>query len=176
MLRRIQVRASWRGQALIGLIIALAIIATITAVMIGGRFGGVYGGAQHRAEMTVCGIYTEQINAAIMQYKGDNEGKYPPSLEALSKYGVVPEMYNSPGCVYQYDPSTGILTAPNGMRPGGAGDGEPGHRHHRDGQNSPDQQAAPGTLPTTTVPGPGGMSIKVPTGAGDNGASGLGGQ
>ncbi|MDR3707740.1 MAG: hypothetical protein P4L33_05540 [Capsulimonadaceae bacterium] len=186
-----------RGQALIGLIIAIAIIITITAAMWGGMHKGVYGGAMDRANATMCISYTEQIRAAIMQYKSDYDGKNPPSLDALSKYGVVAEMYNTPGCVYQYDPNTGILTAPDNMRPGApggvaAGDGEGGHRHHHQadstggdqGTAAPANQTAPaaappaappapaGGLPTTSVQGPGGMSIRVPTGAGGGGMGG----
>ena len=74
-------RYAIRGQALIGLIIALAIIATIIAVMYGGQHKGVYGEAERRAQMTACGEYTGQIRQAIMT--GDNTAM--PMLDTLSQ-------------------------------------------------------------------------------------------
>jgi len=180
-----------RGQALIGLLIAMAIIMTIMAVMY-GHHGGVYGGAEKRANDTVCGIYTDQIRQAISMYRQDYEHN-PPDLASLSKYGVTAEMYNSPGCVYTYDATTGRVFAPTSMRPGapansgdtGSGQ-EGGFRHHRhddsvagQGAQPPGQAGGqpaqpqdeglsgsppPASPPTTTVSGPGGIAIHVPTG------------
>jgi type II secretory pathway pseudopilin PulG len=115
-----QRRFESQGQALIGLLVVIAIILIVMAAMNGG--GGhktIYGNAIQRADVTVCGAYTSQIRDAIVMYRQDYN-QNPPNLEALSKYGVRPEMYNSPGCVYSYDPSTGEVSAPD-TRPGAAG-------------------------------------------------------
>lgn len=189
-----QLRYRSRGQALIGLIIALAIIASVIAFMYGGgtRTGNVYSNSIQRANMTACGEYTSQIRQAIMMYRQDY-GHNPPSLDALSKYGVTAEMYNSPGCVYGYDSASGRLSAPGG--PGqGAGPGasaaydEGGEGRRRDLNSQPapppvvvgnggPQTSSPAPAPaapsgppantsgpSTTVVGPGGMPIHVPTG------------
>ena len=150
-----------RGQALIGLLIALAIIATLIAVMYGGSGqrggGGVYDNSIERAQATACGVYTEQIRAAIMEYRQGNESN-PPNLDALKKYGVTQDMYDSPGCVYSYDPSNGHLYAPNSMRPG------QGATIPAAPDGAADTGQPPSGTPTTTVTGPGGMPIRVPTG------------
>ncbi len=165
-------RKEAHGQALIGLLVAMALIAIVGAALMGQFKQGVYRDSIHRADMTACGFYTEQLRAAVMQYKQDNDGKNPPSLASLSKYGVVAEMYNAPGCVYGYDPNTGQLHPPNSMRPG---DTAPGRSAEGEPAPSPSSAPAaapgpgpqnPGNLPSTTVSG-GGISVKVPTGGGN---------
>ncbi|HEY3329808.1 MAG TPA: type II secretion system protein [Capsulimonadaceae bacterium] len=162
------------GQAIIGLLIAMAILVAVGAAMM-GKFGGVYQTSIDKTNITVCGEYTSQIRQAISMYKQDNEGKNPPSLAALSKYGVINEMFNSPGCVYGYDPTSGEVTPPN-SRPGAppaAPSTQTGSGATPAPAASPNAAPAPSTgprgpggLPSTTVSGPGGMPIRVPTGGG----------
>ena len=181
-----RLKASKQGQALIGLLIALAIIVSVIAAIYGGGMNkGVYGGAIIRADQTACGEYTGQIHQAIMMYRQDYEHN-PPNLQALSKYGVTADMYNAPGCSYTYDPNTGRLFAPDNSRPGQTapvqaatppaapppsyqGNSTPpapapvqtyGQPANQDGGGA--QQG--GGSPATTVVGPGGMTIRVPTG------------
>jgi len=170
-----------RGQTIVALLIAVAILAAVAAAMM-GKFGGVYQGSIDRANQTACGAYTAQIRQAISMYKQDNDGKNPPSLQSLGKYGVIKDMYDAPGCSYGYDAATGEVTAPD-MRPGAvrqtgpatAGAPSPAAAPYA-APNAPQSAAPPaapgpgprnpGNLPSTTVSG-GGMSIKVPTGGGN---------
>jgi type II secretory pathway pseudopilin PulG len=153
---------SQRGQALIGLLIVIVIILYLGIREWGGDGSqqGVYKHSYEQADSAVCGIYTEQIRSAIMEYKQDYSAP-PPDLPSLSKYGVVREMYDSPGCVYSYDATTGRLTPP------GRG-GVPAPGASPDGAAAPSQPSAqPGGTPTTGVPNPyGGAPIRVPTGDG----------
>jgi len=159
-----------RGQTLIGLLIAIFLLSIVGASLyLQLRKGGPGGRSpEDQANEVACSEYTSQIRQAIMQYKQDNEGRNPPDLKSLGKYGVTPDILNAPGCSYPYDPSTG--TVQNGV----SKPGQPARQFSQ--QSSPGQSPSgpqssggPSGLPTTTVNGPSGAPIRVPSGYGGGG-------
>jgi FtsZ-interacting cell division protein ZipA len=178
---------SQRGQVLIGVLIAIALLALVgSALYMQLKKGGAYSNAIGSANNVSCISYTGQIRQAMMMYKQDNDGKNPPDLNALKKYGVTSEMINSPGCEYGYDASTGRIKEPSRLSP----IGQEMRRHaaptaqnqsnqpNQQYQPQPNQQQAqpPSNPNTTVVSGPNGVPIKVPTGGGSAGADVNGGE
>lgn len=131
------------GQTLVGLLVVLVIIAILAAIIFPNIAARHHKAGQpltprERGYQAACGIYEAQINQAVMMYKQDNDGRNPPSLEALKPYGVTNDMVNSPDCVFQYDPATGVA---RNAAEGALGD------HGVVNPTSPDQLAQPNGSP-----------------------------
>jgi len=167
---------SHRGQALIGLIIVIAIIIAMTAYF--NRPHGVYDSSIHDANMTACTMYSSQIKAAIMQYKQDNNAN-PPDLQSLKKYGVVSDMITAP-CTFGYDPSTGALYPPGAPVPAPTASASSGNSggaldlsspHHGGGG----QPASGGNNGVTIAPMAGTVGVHIPGSVTGGGPSNSGG-
>lgn len=152
-----------RGQTLIGLLIALFLLSIVggTLYMQLHKSGGGGKSPEEAADQVACTEYVSQIRQAIMQYKQDNDGRNPPDLQSLKKYGVTSDILDAPGCSYDYDASTGSVQS--GSQPAPAGSPNPA------GSPGPASGQRPGhwsNMNTTTVNGPTGAPIRVPSGYG----------
>ena len=133
--------------------------------------------AEQAAYGVACTSYVSQMNQAASMYKSDN-GKPPTSFDDLKKYGVTSEMYQTPGCQFQLDASTGDVTdtgkgkAEIGVSPIVVNSAPPAGASNK----------APlvlGGVNPTPAPAPGGMQvgpggIKVPTSGGSEVPGGQG--
>ncbi len=182
-----------RGQwSLVGLLVSLAIIAILSAwyyAKILKPQAGSHNGApaaEQKAYGAACSIYQSQLDQAVMMYKGDHNERPPTNFEQLKKYGVTSDILQAPGCQFQLDPATGVITeighgqaAPNAQPIVlGAGPAAPVAPPPTPGApfvagpNAPQVPAAPGG-PASGGPtrGPGGITLP-PTSGGSIPASG----
>lgn len=140
------------GQTLVGFLVVLVIIGILAAIIVPRVAGRHHQPGQpltprERSYQTACGVYEGQINQAIMMYRMDHSEQNPPSLDALSTYGVTNDMIHSPDCIFQYDPSTGIAR--------NAAEGAQGY-HGIVNPTSPEQiDQSNGTSPNAPQPGHG---------------------
>jgi general secretion pathway protein G len=102
--------------SLIEILIVVAIIAILAAIVVprltGGKepMTGKKGASPiGRARQTAGISYIAQIKQAIEMYKMDNDGQLPPNLQALTRYGVTPDMLLDPNTrqPVAYNPQTG---------------------------------------------------------------------
>ncbi len=125
----------------------------------------------NKAENVGTVSYVSQIQQGIDQFKSDNDGKPPASLEELKRYlkDYPPEMWvNSVDKKpFLYDPATGTICAQGpGCPPGGdasvSAPAAPGANPPPPGANPP----APGVAPAAPNPisptGPGGIHMRIP--------------
>ncbi len=137
------------GFGLIETLIVIVIIAVLALILIPRLTGAGKTPAEKRktpigAAKNTAGIeYIGQINQAVMMYKQDNDDAYPPTLQALKRYGVTDEMMLDPVTKepLAYNPQTGVASV--AVQP---------------------IIAAPGTAPVGGTPprrnvGPGGVSL-----------------
>jgi type II secretory pathway pseudopilin PulG len=162
---------------MIGLLVAVLVLLALGAWLIPRiaarhhKAGATAPTPYERGEAVACGAYMSQIDEAIMMYKQDN-GKNPPDLASLQRYGVTPEMLNAPDCTYQYNPTNGHVSAQ------AAGFAVPGSTAQPAATASPTTSSPMGSAPapqsppqqnnTTSVSG-GGITVKVPTSDGSAG-------
>ncbi|HEY3268056.1 MAG TPA: prepilin-type N-terminal cleavage/methylation domain-containing protein [Armatimonadota bacterium] len=120
-------RRGHRGFSLLGMLVAVLIIA-VAAVLIYGRSnkqtqpirpGGPstrMGIAVDRGRGVDCQNNLKQLRLAIqMEETSSAEGNGPPpTLQSLSKDGIIPQMLVCPAThqPYQYDPRTGVVICP----------------------------------------------------------------
>lgn len=172
-----RIHRSRRGQTLIGLVIVICIILGLTYYFAAGHRGsagedepGVYQSALNDAQGTACNSYYGQIKMAISQYRSDNGGANPPSLQVLGHYGVVADMIKPP-CNFGYDPATGALYPPGqsppapaaASNPAAGNDGIPTTPNYSNNNQAPqNSNDRPGT--TYIPPMAGTVGIHVPSG------------
>ena len=78
---------------------------------------------RERAQQVQGVSYAQQLGMALQMYRDDNEGKNPPTLADLKRYGATDEMLRDPvtGQPLAYDPQTGQIgasSAPSGALAG----------------------------------------------------------
>lgn len=137
------------GQALIGLLAVVLILLGLYFLFLGPRRDSsgearksVARESIDRAKETGGTNYIGQIQIVIQQYRDDNEGKPPASLEELKRYAKFPdEMWVEPVTKQPlvYDPQTGTISSPP-QSILGAGTAAPG------------SAAAPGSEPIPPAP------------------------
>ena len=106
--------------SLIEILVVIVIIAILAALLLPRLTGGgkdsdgrPVAAPRERAQQTAGTSYAQQINMALQMYRDDNEGRNPPSLADLKRYGVADEMLRDPitGRPLSYDPRTGAVGA-----------------------------------------------------------------
>jgi type II secretory pathway pseudopilin PulG len=139
------------GFGLIEVLVVLVILMILAAIILprltGGRdalTGKKNVSPRERAREVVGVEYIGQINQAIAMYRMDNDGRNPPTLFELKRYGVTNEMLLDPNTrkPLSYDPRTGAVGNSRGVSRG------------------PDSLGGGTTLPQ--VGGPGGVTIPQP--------------
>ena len=101
-----------RGETMIGLIVVVAIIAILAVVFLHpGRKGedkkSMPAQVQQKAAGVECENSIRQVRQMIQMYQTDNDGKNPPSLQALSGLPAGFDRCPVGGEPYWYDPATG---------------------------------------------------------------------
>jgi hypothetical protein len=71
------------------------------------RLGGAPVSTAATADGATCASYAGQIRGALKQYN-DEEGRNPPTLPTLNRYGVTKDMLQDSACAFHYDPITGF--------------------------------------------------------------------
>lgn len=182
-----------RGQwSLVGLLVSLVIVAILSAwyysKILKPQAGSHNGApaAEQKAYGAACSIYQSQLDQAVTMYKGDHNERTPTNFEQLKQYGVGPDILQAPGCQFQLDPATGVITeighgqAAPGARPVvlGAGPAAPAAPPPPPGAplvvgpNAPQAPAAGApAVPGGPTRGPGGVTLP-PTSGGSIPASG----
>ncbi|MDF2439206.1 MAG: hypothetical protein JWN98_190 [Abditibacteriota bacterium] len=126
-LRKVPARRAARvrrsGQALIGLLAVTLILFGLYFLFLGPRRDesgatqpSVARQSIDRGHETAGTNYIGQIQLVIQQYRDDNEGRAPASLEELKRYAKFPpEMWLDPVTQQPlvYDPQTGTVSAPS---------------------------------------------------------------
>ena len=173
--------ASRRGQwSLIGLLVSLVIVAILSAwyysKILKPQAGSHNGApaAEQKAYGTACSEYVSQLNMASTLYKQDHNERPPQTFDDLKKAGGTgDDVIHAPGCQFQLDPATGVVSDIGGGRaaPGappivlGAGPAAP---MPPPAPNAPLVLSSPASQPTPAaaggpVRGPGGVTLP-PTG------------
>jgi type II secretory pathway pseudopilin PulG len=123
------------GLGLVEVLVVLALLVVLAAFLYPRLTGSGRNAAgrkvmapKERAQQAVGVSYIGQINQAIALYRMDNDGRNPPNLTALKRYGVTGEMLRDPVTKQPlaYDPRTGKVGAPGGTGGGTAPAGVPG--------------------------------------------------
>lgn len=112
--RNVRQRGQW---SLIGLLVSIAIIMILSswyyAKILKPQAGSHNGvpASEQRAYGVGCSEYQSQLNMASSMYKQDHNDQPPRSFDDLKKAGgITDDMLNAPGCQFELDPSTGIVT------------------------------------------------------------------
>jgi prepilin-type N-terminal cleavage/methylation domain-containing protein len=97
------------------LLLALVVLPRLTG---GGKepiSGQKAAAPRERAKQAQGVSYTQQLNMALQMYRDDNDGKNPPALADLKRYGATDEMLRDPvsGQPLSYDPRTGAIGGGN---------------------------------------------------------------
>jgi prepilin-type N-terminal cleavage/methylation domain-containing protein len=124
-----QDRHGARGFSLVEVLVTLVLIALLAAFLLPRLTGNGKGplspervtAPKRRAEQTVGAVNLSQINTAIQMYRDANEGRNPPSLDALKPYGLTDAMLRDPATQQPlpYDPATGRVGAAGAGAAGG---------------------------------------------------------
>jgi len=142
------------GFGLIEILVVIVIISILALIMIPRLTGGKRKPGDkkphtpiERAHDTAGISYESQINQALMMYRDDNEGRNPPDLASLKKYGVVDEMLVDQVTKQPlaYNPQTGAIGAAAQAQLSGAPATTPGMQ--------------PAGAPPRRNVGPGGVSL-----------------
>jgi type II secretory pathway pseudopilin PulG len=150
------------GQTLIGLIVVVALIIAMAGIYLSTKGKNPDGSTStHTALRRSIDLAQEvalqsnlnQIQQIIGMYKGDNEGKPPPSFEELKRYAKFPaEMWTNPvdKKPLGYDPATGtmIVTPYEGESPNIIKMTQ-NPMHGTDTPSTPGVATTPGAAPST---------------------------
>lgn len=102
-----------RGFTLVELMVVLVIIGILVAIAV-----PIYNKTQDSAKETACKANLRTLDGAIAQYKLDNGGNAPGSLEDLKTGGYIKEVPKCPGKgdvgATDYSYADGTVTCPNG--------------------------------------------------------------